>query len=581
MSGKKSKAEARQVTEVNVDRLREIVARSSMGPLEDEDRHLLTSAVDTLGLLTSAIESKDVTLARLRRLIFGSPTESSKNTLNDGDGGAGAGGAAETGAAAGSDAAPGTGDSGGGSGQPPKDERPKPKGHGRNGAEQYTGADHCKVLHATLAEKDACPACGRGKLYALATGRTLVRVTGLAPLSATVYELGQLRCNACGVIFTADIPEGVGAKKYDEGAVTMIVLLKYGVGLPFTRIQTLQGGMGIPMPASTQWELVSEHSQALLPAYQELVRQAAQGRVIHTDDTTMKILEYVGERRRKAIEAGDIDPDQRVGLFTSGIVSVGVAIEGTEACAPEIALFFTGHKHAGENLEELLKKRASTLAPPIHMCDALASNTAGDFDALLARCVAHGRRAFVELYQNFPVECRRVLEDLRTVYRVDGRARVEGLTAEQRLELHQQESGPVMMALHAWMKEEVAARRVEPNSSLGKAIAYMLRHWDGLTLFLREPGAPLDNNTCERALKKAVLNRKNAYFYRSQYGAEVGDLYMSLIHTAERCATSPFEYLRTLLVNAAAVAASPGEWMPWNYAATAAKLQAAAESVDG
>jgi hypothetical protein len=138
-----------------------------------------------------------------------------------------------------------------------------------------------------------------------------------------------------------------------------------------------------------------------------------------------------------------------------------------------------------------------------------------------------------------------------------------------------------MEALHAWMKAQLAERQVEPNSSLGTALTYLLRHWEGLTLFLREAGATLENNTCERALKKAVLSRKYAYFYRTQYGAEVGDLYMRLIHTAERRATSPFEYVRTLLANAAAVAAAPGDWMPWNDAATAAKLRADAAPPDG
>jgi hypothetical protein len=400
----------------------------------------------------------------------------------------------------------------------------------------------------------------------------------MAPISATVYELAQLRCNACATIFTADTPPGVGPDKYDEAAVAMIALLKYGAGVPFNRIQGVQHGLGVPLPASTQWELVSERSQALLPAYQELVRQAAQGNVIHSDDTTMKILDFVGERRRKAIDAGDIDPDQRVGLFTSGIVSLGrVQAEGeARATSREIVLFFTGRKHAGENLEAVLKERAPTLAPPIHMCDAAASNTAGEFEALLARCVAHGRRPFVELFQNFPEECRRVLEDLRTVYRVDGEARVAGLDAHARLALHQERSAPVMTALHDWMKAQFTERHVEPNSTLGKAITYMLKHWQGLTLFLRQPGAPLDNNTCERALKKAVLNRKNAYFYRTQYGAEVGDLYMSLIHTCERAKTSAFEYMRALMANPGAVAKAPADWMPWNYAASAAKLKAAA-----
>jgi hypothetical protein len=105
----------------------------------------------------------------------------------------------------------------------------------------------------------------------------------------------------------------------------------------------------------------------------------------------------------------------------------------------------------------------------------------------------------------------------------------------------------------------------EPNSGLGKAITYMQRHWKALTLFLRQPGAPLDNNICERALKLAVLHRKNALFYRTLNGAQVGDLFMSLIHTCQLNGVNSFEYLVELLRHASEVAASPREWMPWCY----------------
>jgi len=115
------------------------------------------------------------------------------------------------------------------------------------------------------------------------------------------------------------------------------------------------------------------------------------------------------------------------------------------------------------------------------------------------------------------------------------------------------------------MNEQVAEKLVEPNSGLGQAISYMLAHWEKLTPFLREPGAPLDNNICERALKKSILHRKNALFYRSQRGAEVGDLSMSLIHSTELAKEDPFEYLIALQRHRSVVAKSPGDWMPWNF----------------
>ena len=191
----------------------------------------------------------------------------------------------------------------------------------------------------------------------------------------------------------------------------------------------------------------------------------------------------------------------------------------------------------------------------------------------------HARHQFVEVYANFPNECRRVIDDLALVYAIDKRAREEKLSPEQRLELHQAESGPRMANLLTWLEAEIAEKRVEPNSGLGKAIAYLCKHWEGLTLFLRKAGAPLDNNTCERALKKAVLHRKNAYFYKTKEGARVGDLYMSLIHTAERCGASPFDYMNALQHYADAVANDPAQWMPWNYAAAVATITQAGDEL--
>jgi len=218
----------------------------------------------------------------------------------------------------------------------------------------------------------------------------------------------------------------------------------------------------------------------------------------------------------------------------------------------------------------VLKQRAAQASRPIQMCDALSRNVSGEFDTIVANCLAHGRRQFVEVSENFPGECRHVLEVLRDVYRHDAITRQKRMDDAERLRFHQVNSGPLMDDLHAWMTQQIEQKRIEPNSGLGEAIGYMLKHWKGLTLFLREPGAPPDNNLCERALKKAILHRKNALFYKTDNGARVGDLFMSLIHTCELAETNPFEYLTALLRNARAVAERPADWLPWNYRATLA-----------
>jgi hypothetical protein len=201
------------------------------------------------------------------------------------------------------------------------------------------------------------------------------------------------------------------------------------------------------------------------------------------------------------------------------------------------------------------------------MCDALSRNLPGELRTILAHCVAHARRQFVDIYERFPEPCRHVLEALAVVYRNDAIARERRLSPEARLQWHQEASGPTMRQLHDWLTRQLDERLAEPNSALGGAIRYMLKHWEKLTLFLRQAGAPLDNNLCERALKKAILHRKNALFYRTENGARVGDLFMSLIYTCQLNEANPFDYLTQLQRHAGRVVAGPEVWMPWNYRA--------------
>jgi len=321
----------------------------------------------------------------------------------------------------------------------------------------------------------------------------------------------------------------------------------------------------------------------LWPIFEELQRQAAQGKLIHNDDTAMKILERMGKRRQQAMptgrqalrmapesaaDQGDKTPPspERTGVFTSGIVS--------QVQEHQIALFFTGVRHAGENLHTLLLKRARGLRPPIQMCDALSRNLPKPLRTILANCLAHGRRQFVELLGNFPDECAYILRALGRVYKNDAIVRKRKLSNTERLKFHKARSGPRMEKLHEYLHALIADKKVEPNSSLGEAIHYMLKHWEPLTLFLREPGAPLDSNPVERILKVPIRHRNNSLFYKTQNGAAVGDLFMSLITTCRLARVNPFDYLSTLRRHLPQVRDGPAAWMPWNYQATAAALAA-------
>jgi hypothetical protein len=205
------------------------------------------------------------------------------------------------------------------------------------------------------------------------------------------------------------------------------------------------------------------------------------------------------------------------------------------------------------------------------MSDALSRNVPKleeKLEILWGNCNAHARRRFVQVTPNFPQECRFVLESFRDVYRYEAETQRRGLVPEERLRFHQEHSRPVMDALQAWFEAQFKEKKVEPNSGLGEAITYCLKRWDRLTLFLREVGAPLDSNIVERALKKCILHRKNSLFYKTENGAEVGDLFMSLIHTSELNDANPFDYLTELQKHAEELVENPAAWMPWNYRQT-------------
>ena len=284
------------------EELSAILERTKIAALTPEDHATLKAAMDTLAFLTAELQAKGTSLDRLRRLLFGPTTETTRTILGPGA----------------APRAPGADTSPDGAPDPSPPRPPRP-GHGRHSAAAYTGAARVQVGHPALRRGEGCPGCLTGKVYPLAEPAILVRITGMAPLGATVYARDRLRCNLCGEIFTAPAPAGVGESKYDETASSMVGLLKYGCGLPFHRIEILQRGLRIPLPAATQWELVREAAARLAPAFEELMRQAAQGEVFYNDDTTMQVLALTAAQRQAAA-ADDEDADARTGVFTSGIV---------------------------------------------------------------------------------------------------------------------------------------------------------------------------------------------------------------------------------------------------------------------
>jgi transposase len=529
---KRRKKPAKKKIELDMGQLEALIERAESGSLQENDVELIRGMAECIAVLSQAVDDKASSVKKLLRMVFGAKTEKKENVLNNND---------QKGTSKDDEKESSTEKN-------PKRQRPG-RNNGKNGADKYTGADQVDIDHPELKAGDSCPECTEGKLYKNSEPGVEVRVTGSAPLRATVYKLEKLRCDLCGKIFTAPLPQEAGSKKYNTAAVAMIALLKYGSGLPFNRLQTLQDNLGVPLPSSTQWDIIIRSADCFKPAYKMLIELAAQGELFHNDDTIIKIQSLIKENK-----AGT---PARKGMFTTGIVSV--------LDCRKIVLFFSGREHAGENLGKVLSQRDTARTTPIQMCDALSRNTPSEFDTILAYCLVHARRHFVDAAMNFPEECQFVIDTLAEVYRFDKEAKEQSMTPDQRLQYHQENSADLMDKLEVWLDEHIEQKMVEPNSSLGDAIYYMLNHWENLTAFLRIPGAPLDNNICERALKKVILHRKNSLFFKSERGAAVADMFMSLIYTCEQAGASPFDYIKALQDHTELVEANPSEWMPWNF----------------
>jgi hypothetical protein len=539
-----------EIPTTNPSEIEALIKRVEGSPLSKGDRDLITRLLKTMMVLLRIIESKNASISRLKKMLFGprgdkqeQPQRNQTDTASE----------QEQFTADQSDAAKQSLE------EPAnKEERKERKGHGRLAASKYTGAKTVRCIDPLLQAGSQCPhpTCG-GRLYDPAEIQKFVRFESRPFIDGTIYEQKVLRCRVCEARFSAPLPEGVPAEKFDATADAAIALLKYASGMPFYRLAKLQALMGIPLPASTQFMRCEAVADIVCPVYLEMARQAAVGEVVCGDDTTVKILACLAENKQ-------LPKDARTGLQTTGI--------GALVGERTIALYYSGRRHTGENLYELLQRRPAHLDLPTIMADAAAKNWTPEFQRIAAKCLQHARKYFKDARPAFHGKCRHVLDKLAEVYKNESVAKE--MTPEQRLAYHRQHSEPIMTELKAWMEQQLASHEVEENDALGKAIRYFLNHYSGLTQFLKTADAPLDNNLAERILKRAVLNRKNSLFYKTEHGAAVGDIITSLVETCALSKANAFDYLVALLRNARAVRAAPEHWLAWNYLENSSKQAA-------
>lgn len=443
------------------------------------------------------------------------------------------------------------------------------KNHGRYAAAEYWGCPIVDVpFDDELLKANKCPHCAACNTEATVypeAPTVLVFLDSQPLISGEQFHLQKGRCGICKTYFSATKPSDLkNRSKYSPQSISTLAITHYYAGLPFKRIETLQKAQGVPLADATQYDLMERlHRETLMPVANVLKLYAANGSAFYYDDTPGNILEQT--RQENSGHSGN----NKKSIHTTALLS--------EYEGHRIYLFNTNTLSSGKEFSKLLQKR-TTDDVFITMSDASSSNFPDLNEHLAARwiislCLAHGRRRFVELLEEADDDTQLVLDIISQVYQHESHCKRQQLNALERLDYHQLQCKPLMDALHTWLNNLMLYKKIEPNSQLGETVNYLLKRWHWFTQFLRIPGAQLDNNICEQAIKVVIRYRKNSLFYKTFYGATVGDAIMSILHTAAFAGANIFDYLTVLQQHTQEVASAPENWLPWNYQQTLDSLE--------
>ena len=404
---------------------------------------------------------------------------------------------------------------------------------------------------------DECPLCLRGKLYKYDPA-TLLRITGQSPFVPTQHIMERLRCSTCGSYFTAPLPkeveeDGESGHKYGYSARSLMGICKFYAGLPYFRQESLQNLLGISISASAIFDQTEHLANSFHPIFKLLRHKASDAKHFYIDDTSQRILNQKPIVKKKR----NSDKEQlRSGIYTSGLIA---KLESGE----EIILFESNIGHAGEFIDSILQERTTDIVPSI-MSDALSANGVTTLSKYInSLCNSHARRQFYDVQCHFPEEVNFILDLYGKIWFFDKQTRE--MTDTERLAYHKTHSLPIMQQIKEWGAKKLEGDDVEANSSLGKAIAYFLRHYDELTSFCYYEGVAIDNNPMESQLKLVVRNRKNALFFQTLSGASIGDVITSMIATAIAAGVNAFDYFNVLQREQELVKENPTHYLPWNY----------------
>jgi len=457
--------------------------------------------------------------------------------------------------------------------EPNNPETKENKKREKNGKSNLKNNSHNEIIQHCVAESDKkCSCCKKNMTKSYTLEKTVVM--SLPLFKTYTHEIETFRCIDCARHVAAPVTqmleETIG--RYHYSAVANLASLRYLWGMPAYRIEAYSKNVGLRISDATHFYLMEQAADKVFSFYNALKLESFKAPVKYIDDTRMLVISLMNEikKEKENVSAQGGDPSEvRSGIHTSQL---------TAEFSPnrKIALYQTGIQHSGEFLEQIMAAR--TLEEKvIVMSDASSSNFSKNINIktpiLNAACNFHARRNFFDLKDIYVEHVDQILKLYAQVFKNDAHCKKCNLKGPERLLYHQNHSVPVMNALYLLAKDNLEKKGVEPNSKLGKAYNYIIKHWDKLSLFLKEENAPVSNNEAERMLKVAIRHRKNSLFYKTDIGAKVGDILMTILVTAHYNNINANEYLEALLKYQKIWKKNPEPWLPWNFKATLEKVQ--------
>lgn len=408
-----------------------------------------------------------------------------------------------------------------------------PEEGGRTGeAKQKKGKGHGRrIIPADLPEKPqehdipeeekSCKECGK-ELERI--GEEVSKQLDYNPASFYVikhirkkYACKQKDCVGQGVVTAAKPMQPIEKGLPGPGLLAQVVVSKYQDHMPLNRQEQIFERSGIEISRSTLCDWVKGSANLLKPIYEIMKEEVVKSKKLHTDDTTVPVLDEERNQTRKGrlwVYVGDEEHPYTVYEYSPN---------REKKWPQEFLRNFEGYLQA----------------------DAYAGydGTYNTGKVKEVGCWAHARRKFDGAKDTDAERSIVALTYIKELYKIEGLAKE--FSDQERKELREEKSKPILEAFQKWLQEQKKA--VLPKSVIRDAINYALGQWEALMRYLEDGNLNIDNNAAERALRSVVVGRKNYLFNGSDNGGRWGAILYSLIESCKRNNVNPYRYLRDVI----------------------------------